>query len=59
MVSCVWFPEFGFLSLADLAGLAGETFAGELARGTELLRLGEPLGGSWGNPARRDAGAGL
>ena len=31
-----------------LAGLAGETFAGGLAGGTGLLRLGEPLAGNWG-----------
>ena len=32
-----------------LAGLAGETFAGGLAGGPGLLRLGEPLAGGWGN----------
>ena len=31
-----------------LAGLAGGTFAGGLAGGTRLLRLGEPQGVGWG-----------
>ena len=43
LVSSVWFPQLGFLSLVSWVG------------GTGLLRLGEPLGGSWGNPQERVA----
>ena len=61
-----WIPDFKFqipdfrFHISDLRfQISDFRFRNSDARGTELLRPGEPLAGSWGNPAGRGAAPAL